>query len=83
MKKINKITFLKNKKQLQELYKLGKQFDKEKNPEKKAALENEIIQRCQVLKSKMDLQDCSDEEARELFGVSTNVNSGNLQSNEK
>lgn len=70
MKKINKISFLKNKKQLQELYKMGKQFDKEKDPEKKAALEKEIIRRCEELKPKLNLQDCSDEEANALLGVS-------------
>lgn len=69
MKKISKISFLKNKKQLQELMKLGKQYDKEKDPEKKAALEKEIIQRCDVLKGKLNLKDCSDKEAQELLGV--------------
>lgn len=69
MKKINKVSFLKNKKQLQELFKLGKQFDKEKDPDKKAALEQEIIQRCNVLKGKLGLKECSDAEARELLGM--------------
>lgn len=81
MKKISKIAFLKNKKQLQELYKMGKQFDKEKDPEKKAALEKEIIRRCEELKPKLGLKDCSDEEARELLGVTNDVNSDNQKAN--
>lgn len=75
MKKINKIAFLKNKKQLQELYKLGKQFDKEKDPEIKATLEKEIVSRCEELKKKLNLKDCSDEEADSLLGVPSNVDS--------
>lgn len=81
MKKINKASFLKNKKQLQELYKLGKQFDKEKDPDKKAHLEKEIIKRCEILKGKLNLQDCSDEEANELLGVSCVTNSSTHNEN--
>lgn len=72
MKKLNKISFLKHKKEIQELYKMGKQFDKEKDPEKKAALEKEIVSRCEELKKKLNLKDCSDEEANALFGVPSN-----------
>ena len=72
MKKLNKISFLKHKKELQELYKMGKQFDKEKDPEKKAALEKKIVSRCEELKKKLNLKDCSDEEANALFGVPSN-----------
>ena len=79
MKKINKIAFLKNKKQLQELYKMGKQFDKEKDPDKKAALEKEIIRRCEELKPKLNLKDCSDEEANALLGVSGMNTHSNVQ----
>lgn len=73
MKKISKVAFLKNKKELQELYKLGKQYDREKDPEKKAALEKDIIHRCDVLKEKLNLKDCSDEEASALLGVPVNT----------
>lgn len=70
MQKISKPTFLKFKKQIQELYKLGKKYDKEKDPEKKEALKEEIIQRCNDLKPKLNLADCSDEEAQNVFGIS-------------
>ena len=76
MSKVHKIsqkTFLKNRKQLQDLYKLGKQFDKEKDPVKKAALEKEIIIRCNVMKGKLDLKEASEEEATAAIKNSEDV----------
>lgn len=69
MSKINKITFLKYKKQIQVLYKLGKKYDKEKDPEKKELLKAEVIKRCNDLKPKLKLNGCSDEDAQNLLGV--------------
>lgn len=68
MKKINKITYLKYKKQLQELYALGKKYDKEKDPEKQAILKEEIIKRCQDLKGKLNLKECSEEDLSNIIG---------------
>lgn len=76
MQKISKPTFLKFKKQIQELYKLGKKFDKEKDPDKKEALKAEIIERCNDLKPKLHLSDCSDDEMQEMFGISTDTGAG-------
>ena len=70
MKKISKVVFLKYKKQIQELYKLGKQYDKEKDPEKQALLKENIIKKCEDLKGKLNLQECSEDEVQNLFGVS-------------
>lgn len=66
MKKISKFVLIKYKKQIQELFKLGKQYDKETDPEKKELLKAEVIKRCNELKPKLG---CSDEEAQELLGV--------------
>ena len=77
MKQINKATFLKYKKELQELYKLGKKYDKEKDPEKKVILEEEVIRRSKELKGKLNLKDCSDEEAQNLLGVPVSPSKNN------
>lgn len=66
MKKFNKFVLVKYKKQIQELFKLGKQYDKETDPEKKEILKAEVIKRCNELKPKLG---CSDKEAQELLGV--------------
>ena len=65
MSKVHKIsqkTFFKNRKQLQDLYKLGKQYDKEKDPVKKAIMEKELIMKCHAMKGKLDLKEASEEE---------------------
>lgn len=82
MQKISKPTFLKFKKQIQELYKLGKKYDKEKDPEKKEALKEEIIQRCNDLKPKLNLADCSDEETQNIFGISFDSSTPETQEEE-
>jgi len=73
MKKINKFVLVKFKKEIQELFKLGKQYDKETDPEKKELLKAEVIKRCNELKPKLS---CSLEEAQELLGVSVDVAAG-------
>lgn len=70
MKKINKFVLIKYKKQIQELFKLGKQYDKETDPEKKELLKAEVIKRCNELKPKLKSAGCSDEEAQDFLGVS-------------
>lgn len=76
MKKISKFIMIKYKKPIQELFKLGRKYDKEKDPEKKEALKGEIIKRCNELKPKLKSSGCSDEDAENLLGVSidTSVN---------
>lgn len=69
MEKINKFVLIKYKKQIQELFKLGKQYDKETDPEKKEQLKAEVIKRCNELKPKLKSAGCSDEEAQDFLGV--------------
>ena len=69
MKKIKNFVLVKYKKQLQELFKLGKQYDKETDPEKKELLKAEVIKRCNELKPKLKSAGCSDEEAEDFLGV--------------
>lgn len=69
-KKISYVSYMRNKRELDALYALGYRYDMEQDPEKKAALEAEIIKRCDKLKPKLGLKDISDEEARSLLGVS-------------
>ena len=73
MKKISKFALIKHKKHIQELLKLGKQYDKETDPEKKELLKAEVIERCNELKSKLG---CSDEDAQDLLGVSVEADTG-------
>ena len=75
IKKINKMTFLKYKKELQQLNQLGKKHDKEKDPEKKAKLKEEILEKCADLKGKLHLQDLSEEETQNIIGVSVGSDS--------
>lgn len=69
-KQISYVSYMRNKRELDALYAMGYRYDMEKDPEKKAALEAEIIKRCDKLKPKLGLKDLSDEEARKLLGVS-------------
>lgn len=76
MKKISKILLIKHKKEILELLRLGKQYDNETDSEKKELLKDEIIKRCNDLKPKLKLTDCSDEEAQSLLGLSGELSSG-------
>ena len=72
MKKISKVEYFKHKKELQKLYSLGRKYDKEKDPEKKAALEKKIIEMSEELKGKMHFQECTEEDKLKVMGGDLN-----------
>ena len=73
MKKINKFVLVKHRKQILDLFQLGKKYDKETDPEKKELLKAEVIQKCDELKAKLKLAGYSDEEAQDFLGVSVDA----------
>ena len=77
MKKISKLSYMKHRKELMALERMGKKYDKETDPEKKEILREKVIAMCEDLKGKLDLQDISDEEAQRLLGVPVNSSSDN------
>ena len=81
MKKISKAEYFKHKKELQKLFSLGRKYDKEKDPEKKAALEKEIIKMSEGLKGKMHLQECTEEDKLKVVGGDLNSPSTELEEN--
>ena len=69
-KKISYMTYMRYKKEIDALYTMGYRYDMEKDPEKKAILQEKIIKKCDELKPKLGLKDVSDEEARKVLGLS-------------
>ena len=81
MSKVHKIsqkTYFKNRKQLHDLYKLGKKFDKEKDPMKRAIMEKELIAKCAVMKGKLNLQDASEEDIKNAMNTSDVIPENNV-----
>lgn len=67
MQKISKIALIKHGKELNEIIRLGKKYDKEKDPDKKAALKEEIERRCEEFKRKVNPDNKSGEELKEAL----------------